>query len=167
MRAGCDRQGARARECLTPSTHSCCAEGRSGGLAAGAGKEAAFLIRHWIADRDSEAIATRSEGSGELVRYGFHLGRARLVGAGVPRGVPRQSDCRPTRGAQYSHRDRSLALADVIGLLGFLGMESTKLGRKQLLTNSARVRDRERSDRRRQQTRRRAPNPCECLPFES
>ena len=37
-------------------------------LAAGAGKEAAFVIRHWIADRDSEAIAARSKGSGELVR---------------------------------------------------------------------------------------------------
>ena len=53
--------------------------------------------------------------------------------------APRQSDCRP-KGAQYSQRDRSLALADVIGLLGFPGMESTKLGRKQFPRNSARVR---------------------------
>ena len=79
----------------------------------------------------------------------------------------RESDCRPKRGAQYSYRDRSLALADTIGLPGFPGTRSTKFRRKQFPTDSARACDREGSGRRGHETRRGASNPCERRPLQS
>ena len=169
MRAGGDRQGPPARECLTPSTQSCCVEGRSGGLAAGSGKEPAFVIRHWIAARDSEAIDARSEDNGELVRNCFHSGASSFSGCwSCWRGAHRaKATAGRHEGSQDSQPNGSVALADVTGLLGFPGMESINLGRKRFPTNSARVRDRERSDRRCRQTRRIGPIPCEYQLCES
>jgi len=95
--------------------------------------------------QDTESRAGRAEGSGVLVRSCSRPGRVRLAGVGVSRDISAAPErLQSSRGAHYSHCDRRLALANAIGLPGYLGMESTTMSRQQyprILPESAAVRE--------------------------